>query len=234
MISNAEIKLIRSLREKKFRDLSGMFTVEGEKMVGEAVSSGFKVEKIWKIEDIGREAMSRISSFSSPSPVLALVRKPEPEKGVEECRGLCLALDSVRDPGNMGTIIRICDWFGIEKLFVSEDCVEIYNPKVIQSSMGSIFRVPVVTADIAETCRRFNAAGLPVYGTFLDGTDIYSNGLSGEGLIIMGNESNGICAAVEKEVNSRLRIPSYGNSGAESLNVAVATAVTVAEFRRRK
>ena len=232
IISNAEIKLVRALREKKFRDEYGQFVVEGEKMVREALESGFDVLKIWRKDEIGEEAMRRISSLSTPSPVLALVKRPEPcERALD--RGLYLALDSVRDPGNLGTIIRIADWFGISAVFASPDSVEPWNPKVIQASMGSIFRVRFAYADIPGLCRRFRDVGMNVYGTFLDGNDIYSQSLDKNGLIVMGNESNGISSAVEAEVNARLFIPSYGNSGAESLNVAVATAVTLAEFRRR-
>lgn len=231
-ISNAEIKLVRALREKKFRDEYGQFVVEGEKMVQEALKSDFDVLKVWRKEEIGEEAMKRISSFSTPSPVLALIKRPESSEPVLE-KGLYLALDSVRDPGNLGTIIRIADWFGINTLFASPDSVEPWNPKVIQASMGSIFRVRFAYADIPGLCRRFRDAGMNVYGTFLDGKDLYSQPLGKDGLIVMGNESNGISDAVGAEVNARLFIPSYGNSGAESLNVAVATAVTLAEFRRR-
>ena len=232
MITNAEIKDIRSLREKKFRDEYGLFVVEGEKMVQEALMSGFEVVRVWRKDEIGENAMSRISQFSTPSPVLAVVSKPQPTGLVLE-RGLYLALDSVRDPGNMGTIIRLAEWFGISTIFASADCVEIWNPKVIQASMGSIFRVKVVTSDIPDICRRFKDKGMKVYGTFLDGTDMYGMELDKEGLIVMGNESNGVSDEVAEEVNARLYIPSYGGSKAESLNVAVATAVTLAEFRRR-
>ena len=232
MITNAEIKDIRSLREKKFRDEYGLFVVEGEKMVQEALMSGFEVVRVWRKDEIGENAMSRISQFSTPSPVLAVVSKPQPAGLVLE-RGLYLALDSVRDPGNMGTIIRLAEWFGISTIFASADCVEIWNPKVIQASMGSIFRVKAVTSDIPDICRRFKDKGMKVYGTFLDGTDMYGMELDKEGLIVMGNESNGVSDEVAEEVNARLYIPSYGGSKAESLNVAVATAVTLAEFRRR-
>lgn len=231
-ISKAEIKLVRALREKKFRDEYGQFVVEGEKMVQEALKSDFEVLKVWRKDEIGEEAMKRISSFSTPSPVLALVKRPESREPVLD-KGLYLALDSVRDPGNLGTIIRIADWFGISAIFASPDCVEPWNPKVIQASMGSIFRVRFAYADLPGLCHRFRDAGMNVYGTFLDGRDIYSLPLDKNGLIVMGNESNGISDAVGAEVNARLFIPSYGSSGAESLNVAVATAVTLAEFRRR-
>lgn len=232
MITNSEIKEIRALREKKFRDELGLFVVEGEKMVREALMSNFEVVRVWRKEEIGDAAMERISTLSTPSPVLAVVSKPKPA-GFRLERGLYLALDSVRDPGNMGTIIRLADWFGISTVFASPDCVEVWNPKVIQASMGSIFRVRVVNSDIPDICKRFKLNDMKVFGTFLDGRNIYEQDIEKEGLIVMGNESNGISPEVEAEVNSRLFIPSYGGSKAESLNVAVATAVTLAEFRRR-
>ena len=234
MITNAEIKHIRSLREKKFRDEYGQFVVEGEKMVREALASGMEVVGHWSVEEIGESAMSKISQFSTPSPVLAVVAKPRPQSPSETPeRGLYLALDSVRDPGNLGTIIRIADWFGVRSVLVSEDCVEQYNPKVVQASMGSIFRVSLVKADIPEACRSFRKAGMNVWGMVLDGQDIYKESLDGEGLVVMGNESVGISPAVRAELSRGLLIPSFGESGAESLNVAVATAVTLSEFRRR-
>ena len=231
-ITQAEIKQIRSLREKKFRDEYGLFVVEGEKMVQEALCSDFEVVRVWRRDEIGEAAMARISQLSTPSPVLAVVSRPEPSGLVLE-RGLFLALDGVRDPGNLGTILRIADWFGVQTLFLSDDCVDLYNPKVIQSSMGSIFRVRTVTSDLADLARRFREAGMPVYGTFLDGEDIYQAPLRPEGLVVMGNEAAGIRPAVAAEVDARLLIPAFGRSGAESLTVAVATAVTLSEFRRR-
>ncbi len=231
-ITQAEIKQIRSLREKKYRDEYGLFVVEGEKMVQEALCSDFEVVRVWRRDEIGEAAMARISQLSSPSPVLAVVSRPEPSGLVVE-RGLCLALDGVRDPGNLGTILRIADWFGVQALFLSDDCVDLYNPKVIQSSMGSVFRVPTVTSDLVDLARRFREKGMPVYGTFLDGEDIYHASLRPEGLVVMGNEAAGIRPAVAAEVDARLLIPAFGRSGAESLNVAVATAVTLSEFRRR-
>lgn len=238
MASNSDIRLVRSLREKKFREESGLFVVEGEKMVREAQESGFELTRIFSREEDGEEAMKKMSSLSTAPPVLAVVKKPEhclPD--ISDISvisdGLFLALDSVRDPGNLGTILRTADWFGVSTVFASEDSVELYNPKVIQSSMGSVFRIALIVADIVGICRRFRQKGLPVWGTFLDGNDIYSETLECRGLLVMGNESNGISPAVASEVDRRLRIPSFKGSGAESLNVAVATAVTLSEFRRR-
>ena len=232
MLTNAEIKSIRSLREKKFRDAEGLFVVEGEKMVAEAMASSFKVVRVLRVEDIGASAMERISLCATPSPVLAVVRMPLESVPDRIPGGLTLALDSVRDPGNFGTILRIADWFGVSQVFASPDSVETFNPKTVQASMGSVFRVRVARCDIAALCAEFSSAGRRVYGTVLDGENIYSAQLASDGLVVMGNESNGISAEVIRRLDSRLRIPSFGG-GAESLNVAVATAVTLSEFRRR-
>ena len=232
MLTNAEIKSIRSLREKKFRDAEGLFVVEGEKMVAEALASSFEVVRVLRVEDIGASAMERISLCATPSPVLAVVRMPLESVPDRIPGGLTLALDSVRDPGNFGTILRIADWFGVSQVFASPDSVETFNPKTVQASMGSVFRVRVARCDIAALCAEFSSAGRRVYGTVLDGENIYSAQLASDGLVVMGNESNGISAEVIRRLDSRLRIPSFGG-GAESLNVAVATAVTLSEFRRR-
>lgn len=231
-LNSARIKLIRSLRDKKFRDAHGLFVVEGEKMVRELCDSGYELEAIYREEEVGSAMMERISLCSSASPVLALARIPE--RSSLDCKpepGLCLALDSVRDPGNVGTILRSADWFGVSRVYLSEDCADIYNPKVVQASMGSLFRVRTSVCDIARLCRSFRADGREVFGTLLDGEDIYRSELPSEGLIVMGNESRGISEAVRGELSRGLRIPSFGGSRAESLNVAIATAVTLSTFR---
>ncbi|MBO5709318.1 MAG: RNA methyltransferase [Bacteroidales bacterium] len=246
-ISNNEIKRVKALQQKKFRDETGLFTVEGEKMVDEAVASPFKVENIYRREDIGEDAMKRISALSSPSPVLAVVRKPEDiyindvskltsllSKG-----GLYLALDTIRDPGNLGTILRIADWFGIDAVFATKDTVDVFNPKVVQATMGAIFRVKMHYVDLPALSDVVLTAGGKIFGTFLDGLNIYSrpldNGDEAPVLIVIGNESEGISPAMAKLVTDRLYIPPYpaDDPGSESLNAAVATALTVAEFRRR-
>ena len=227
-LSNNEIRMIRSLREKKFRDELGLFTVEGEKMVAELAASGLETVMVVRREDVGEKVMERISSCNTPSPVLAVVRKPAP--ATHGASGLCLALDSVRDPGNMGTILRLADWFGLDCIFASPDSVEIYNPKVVQASMGAIFRKKLIYCDIAQKCREFRTAGLEVFGTFLNGDNIYESTLPAEGLIVLGNESNGISKAVAAECSRRLTIPTFGG-GSESLNVSIAAAITVSEFK---
>lgn len=239
MISKAEIKRIQALRLKKNREEAGLFVVEGEKMVAEALAGGFEVENVYRIDDIGPEAMGRITMLSSPSPALAVVRMPAAPSEADiaaliAARPLCLALDSVRDPGNLGTIVRIADWFGIDAIFASPDTVELYNPKVVQATMGAVFRRKVIYCDLPSVAGKFAAAGMPVYGTFLNGDDIYKETLSKEGLIVMGSESNGIGPEMERLVSHRLYIPPYPReaAGSESLNVAIATAVTCALFRR--
>lgn len=227
----SEIKYIKSLSQKKFRDEYGVFAVEGEKLVQEALKSGFEVEKVFRKEEIGEAAMARISALSSPSPVLALVRIPESR--MEAPRdGLYLALDGIRDPGNLGTILRVADWFGIDAVYASEDTVELYNPKVVQATMGAVFRVKFFVCDIPSLCSSYPG---PVYGTFLDGENMYGKELSSKGIIVIGNEANGISAATAACVSERLYIPPFpaDDPGSESLNAAVATAITVAEFRRR-
>ena len=240
-LSPKEIKYIRSLKEKKFRDLEGVFAVEGEKMVSEALESAFEVVRVYRREEIGEETMSRISSLSSPSPALAVVRKPqvlEDSAALPSC-GLFFALDGIRDPGNMGTILRIADWFGLDGVFASQDSVDVFNPKVVQSTMGAIFRVPFRYCGLPSLCRRAAAAGGSVWGTFLHGEDIYRTALDGgrtaPSIIVIGNESSGISSAVAEEVTGRLFIPPFPEegSGSESLNAAVAAAITAAEFRRR-
>lgn len=246
-ISANEIKRVRSLSDKKFRDRYGLFCVEGEKMVDEALRSGFDVETVYRKDEIGEEQMSRISSLSSPSPVLAVVRKPQDINLSSDAAlsdalgqsGLYLALDSIRDPGNLGTILRVADWFGIDAVFAAPDTVDVFNPKVVQATMGAIFRVKFHYAEIPALCRAAVSAGGNVYGTFLDGSDMYEKqlnpGKDSPSVIVIGNESNGISDEVAGLVSDRLYIPPYpkNDTGSESLNAAVATAITVAEFRRR-
>lgn len=245
-ISGNEIKRIRSLAQKKYRDSLGLFTVEGEKMVGEALASSFTVEEVYRRDEIGEEAMSRISMLASPSPVLAVVRKPENLALPQDCagdffgeKGLYLGLDTIRDPGNLGTILRIADWFGVDGILATEDTVDIFNPKVVQATMGAIFRVRFRYTVLPDAIRTLLKNGGRAYGTFMDGENIYTSGF-GTGkdypvMVITGNEADGISEEVESLVSARLAIPSYpaDRHGSESLNAAVASAIAVAEFRRR-
>ena len=246
-ISNNEIKKVKSLSQKKFRDETGLFAVEGDKMVDEAVRSSFTVEKIYKTEVIGEDAMARITALSSPSPVLAVVRKPSDIYVSDASQlddllsegGLFLALDTIRDPGNLGTILRIADWFGIKAVFAAKDTVDVFNPKVVQATMGAIFRVKMHYVDLPEISALILSHGGHIFGTFLDGENMYAkdldNGKDSPSMIVIGNESVGISSRMAALVTDRLYIPPFpaDQPGSESLNAAIATAVTVAEFRRR-
>lgn len=237
MLSKNEIKDIKALGQKKFRDERRLFVVEGEKLVEEALRSGFDVVAHYRIEDIGEETMGRISQLTHPSPALAIIRIPEPASAPACCDPdeLILALDGIRDPGNLGTMLRIADWFGIRQVLASEDTVEVYNPKVVQATMGAIFRVRVHYCDLSETLMCCSETSIPIYGTFLEGDNIYETELTKGGVIVMGSEANGISPQVAATVTRKLFIPPYPRDAhtSESLNVAVATAITCAEFRRR-
>lgn len=232
MLSKNEIKEIRALGQKKFREERGLFVVEGEKLVEEALRSGFDVVAHYRVEDIGEETMGRISLLTHPSPALAVVRRPAPVDPVIDSDELVLALDGVRDPGNLGTILRIADWFGIRQVLASPDTVECYNPKAVQATMGAIFRVRVHYCDLPTAL----PAGLPVYGTFLEGDNIYQAPLTRGGILVMGSEADGISPEVEALVSRKLFIPPFPADAhtSESLNVAVATAICCSEFRRRE
>lgn len=246
-VSNNEIKKVKSLQQKKFRDEYNLFVVEGEKMVEEARMSSLKVESVYFRDEIGQDAMSRMSSLSSPSPALAVVHKPTDVYVNDEqallsivCKGgLYLGLDTIRDPGNLGTILRIADWFGIDAVFAAKDTVDVFNPKVVQSTMGAIFRVKMHYVDLPDLSEKILGVGGKVYGTFLDGMNIYQReldtGVTSPVMIVIGNESEGISETMGKLVSDRLYIPPFpaDTPGSESLNAAIATALTVAEFRRR-
>lgn len=247
MISNNDIKRIKALQQKKFRDESGLFIVEGEKMVDELLHSGWKTEGVYRRDDIGEDAMRRISALATPSPVLAVAHKPQ-DAYIDDAKqlehllaagGLFLALDTIRDPGNLGTILRIADWFGIKAVFAAKDTVDVFNPKVVQATMGAIFRVKLHYVDLPSISKLAIEHGGNVYGTFLDGRNMYAceleTGQQSPVLIVIGNESEGISAEMAQVVTDRLYIPPYpaDSPGSESLNAAIATAITVAEFRRR-
>ena len=245
-ISNNDIKKVKALQQKKFRDESGLFIVEGEKMVQEAIASPFDVETVYHKSDIGEEAMKRISALANPSPALAVVKKPsytylhkDEISATVRNRGLYLALDSIRDPGNLGTILRIADWFGVDAVFATNDTVDLFNPKVVQATMGAIFRVKMHYVDLPDLSKQILTCGGNVYGTFLDGRDMYAaelqTGADKPVMVVIGNESEGISDKMSALVSDRLYIPPYPSDspGSESLNAAIATAITVAEFRRR-
>ena len=243
MISKNQQKYIRQLEQKKYRKREGCFVAEGTKVVGDLLKRYQPLDlyatESWDApKDVGytlvsEEELQRVSFQQHPQQVLAIFPIPQPTDPVSLRGSLTLALDGVQDPGNLGTIIRIADWFGIDTIICSEETADAWNPKVIQATMGSIARVNVIYANLLELLDTL-PSDYPVYGTFLDGENIYTQTLSSEGLIIMGNEGNGISDAVKAKVNRRLLIPDFHQGDtADSLNVAIATAITCSEFRRR-
>lgn len=240
MVGKNQIKLITSLQQKKFRTANGLFIAEGVKVIGELISAGIILEHLYATEEIFPQIptskkspvsdaeLQKISALSTANNCLAVFRIPK-EKPVNE-GGLTVALDDIRDPGNLGTIIRLCDWFGISELICSKETADVYNPKVVQATMGSMARVNVNYLDLPKF---LSQTKLPVFGTFMDGKNIYKEKLQPEGIIVLGNEANGISPAVEKFCRHKIAIPRFGNlQQTESLNVATAAAVILSEFRR--
>ena len=250
MISLSKIKLIKSLEQKKFRDETGLFMAEGTKLVLDLLSvfhctilvgthdwlAENKEVTATEIIEIEAGEFSKISNQKSPQGVLAVFKKRDDTWRPEDLfQKLTLALDDIQDPGNLGTIIRIADWFGITDVFCSEHTADVYNSKTIQATMGALARVRVHSVNLAEFLNTY-PLNQPVYGTFMDGENVYDTSLSPYGIIVMGNEGNGISNDIEKLVTARLLIPNYpvGQLTSESLNVGVATALICAEFRRRE
>jgi TrmH family RNA methyltransferase len=240
-MTKSEIQLIRSLDDKGARLEAGLFVAEGQKLVRELLASDFTVRKIYCTEgDFGADAervspkeMERISRLKTPTEVLAMVESPRRTLDPASLAGrLTLALDGVQNPGNLGTIVRLADWFGIRDMICSADSADCFNPKVVQATMGAITRVAVHYGDPVEI---IEAAPVAVYGTALEGENIYGAELGGEGIVVLGSEGRGISAPVERLVTRRLFIPSFpsGNPTSESLNVAIAAAIVCSEFRRR-
>lgn len=247
-LSKNKIKYIRSLELKKYRKADRVFLAEGDKLVEELLDklpcrllaatpewlSRHCVEAD-EVYDASLEELARASMLKTPQQVLAVFAQPEYAMDATlPAKELCLALDDVQDPGNLGTIIRLADWFGIEHIYCSENTVDVYNPKVVQATMGAIGRVQLHYTSLSQLIGGL-PSGTPVYGTFLDGKDMYEGELSDNGLIVMGNEGKGVSPEVEEKVTHKLFIPNYplGRPTSESLNVAIATAVVCAEFRRR-
>lgn len=241
----ADIQFVRSLADKRARDEHGLFIAEGAKLVEEIMASKSPIERIYttrhdltgpNVEHVERKDMERISQLKTASDTLAVVHSPRHKLNDDSlCRGLVLALDGVQNPGNMGTIIRLADWFGVENIVCSMESADCYNPKVVQATMGAILRVKVhYTNDLPAILRRAAERGTPIYGTLLDGENIYSKELATEGIIIMGNEGRGLSDECRAIVTDRLFIPPYPADAptSESLNVAMATGIILAEFRR--
>ncbi len=236
MMTKAQQKLIRSLEQKKFREREGLFVAEGPKVVGDLMEAGFEAVMTFRTpDDMTEEELQRISFLQHPQGVLAVFKKPLQASAIElQTSKLMLALDGVQDPGNLGTIIRIADWFGIDEIVCSKDTADCWAPKVVQATMGSIARVHIIYGDLAELLDEAERKNVPVYGTLLDGRNIYEEELSEGGIIIMGNEGNGISPALRTRIKRKLFIPDFHQGRtADSLNVAIATAITCSEFRRR-
>jgi len=262
MISKNKIKYIHSLELKKNRSKEGKFVAEGHKVVDDLLAlhpaelivataewlHGKHIAEGTEVIEVTDEELRKVSFLQHPQQVLAVFKQAtsSAEGSADACAAnhgfspidysqLNLILDGVQDPGNLGTIIRIADWFGIEHIYCSQDTADVYNPKVVQATMGSIARVKVEYGDVLALVDSL-PADVPVYGTLLDGDNIYSQALESRGFIVMGNEGKGISPALAQKVNRRLLIPNFpeGRATADSLNVAIATAITCSEFRRRK
>ena len=262
MLTKNQLKLVRSLELKKNRKKEGLFVAEGPKVVGDLLRAGFVPHSIFTTEPtpnpsqkggevfqlVTDDELRKLSFLQHPQEVLAVFEIPSPGSlpfreglGVGSLpsllggvggRPLSLALDGIQDPGNLGTIIRIADWFGISTIYCSEDTADVYNPKVVQATMGSLAHINIVYCDLVALLQQYDG---PIYGTLLDGNDIYQQELSEKGIIVMGNEGNGISQRVRPLITHKLLIPNFNKNSetAESLNVAIATAITCSEFRRR-
>lgn len=252
MISKSQIQFIKSLSISKFRKTHEMFIAEGPKVVNELANSSFKIQGVYALSDwinknqfrfsndtslteVTEKELGRLSALKTPNQVVAIIHIAENiQQQSKSPDDLVLMLDDIRDPGNMGTIIRTADWFGIKQIICSNSCVDMYNPKVVQATMGSLFRVNVFYADLKEYLELL-PKDQSVYGTLLEGENIYQSKLDKEGIIIIGNESHGISKALIPFITHKITIPNYSVKPwdtAESLNASTATAIVCAEFRR--
>ena len=254
MLSKNTIKLITSLHHKKFRKEEGLFIAEGEKVCRELVHSGWTIAAVYVTENfknekyvrwvkkinaevISEKDIEKISALSTSPEILVVAKIPERKLNVDSLKGkLTLMLDQIKDPGNLGTIIRIADWFGIENIICSDNCADAYNPKTVQATMGSLFRMNVFYEELEPVLKSVREKKVDVYGTMLDAENIYESALSQVGIIVIGSESHGISAELLPYINHRISIPSFSATEhkAESLNAAMATAIVCSEFRRRK
>jgi len=246
MISKSQISFIKSLHQKKIRKEQGLFIVEGLKSIQEFINSEYVVDSVYctenlmpKLDNLSRKIkpvgiteseLSRISALSTPQAILAVVQIPkQTDLNIKKWDGsFILALDGVQDPGNLGTIIRTADWFGLNTILCSKDTAEVYNPKVVQASMGSLSRVNIIYTDLGDV---FSQINIPVYGALLNGKSIYETDFGQEGIILLGNEGNGISEDLIEKINYPITIPRYGK--AESLNVAISASIFCSELRRK-
>ena len=243
-MTKAEIQFIRSLSDKRVRDAERLFIAEGDKLVEEIRNSEFRIRRIYTtrpelkgqdVEHIDKKEMERISQLKTATDTLAVVEQPRYHLNIDP-KALLLALDGVQNPGNLGTIIRLADWFGIKDIFCSKECADCYNPKVVQATMGAILRVRIhYVDDLANLLLSAKAQGLPIYGTLLSGKNIYTTDIENRGVIVMGNEGRGVSNECCATLTHHLLIPPYpaDSPTSESLNVAMATGIILSEFRRR-
>lgn len=239
MLSKNQIRFINGLKRKKNRKAEGLFVAEGKKLVLDLLDSDIQADRIFclpdfecpqpeKVQHISERELSSVSSLTTPNIVLGIFRIPE-SKPVHKS-GYAIALDDINDPGNLGTIIRLCDWFGISQLLCSQNTVDCYNPKVVQSSMGSLARIRINYLDLPLFLKEENRT---VYGTFMEGQSLYEGSFGEEGILVMGNEANGISDEIRSLVDKEIGIPQFGaQKRTESLNVAMAAAICLSEIRR--
>lgn len=252
MISKQKIELIRSLKDRKEREKAGLFAAEGSKLVFDLLKTALVPSELFitaeglaayqgqldslTIHQISDKEMERISLFKNPSPVFALFKIPAVDPVTSDSfQGLNLVLDGIQDPGNLGTIVRMADWFGISGIFCSAECADVYNPKSVQATMGALARVQVHYLDLAGLLKEAAIHRIPVYGAYMDGENLFQTELSANTLLVMGSEGRGISPELEGSLTKKISIPSYpaGHRELESLNVAVSAAIICAEFRRR-
>jgi len=240
MLSKSQIKLITSLSQKKYRSKHQLFVVEGVKTVNEILKSDFILHSLFCVEDFSNQLpkdkvtivtdteLKKISGLKKPNEVLALFHIPE-EKEIDTTK-FTLVLDDVNDPGNLGTIIRLCDWFGISQLVCSTKTVDCFNAKVVQATMGSLTRIKIKYTDVVPFLKTIE---LPIYTAMMTGKNVYQSSLEKEVVLVMGNEANGISNEVLEQVTNQITIPRFGDlQQTESLNVATATAILLSEFKR--
>lgn len=239
MLSKSQIKLISLLQQKKYRTKNQLFFAEGTKVIQEFYVAGWKMQALYSTQDISlvpldkitfisENELKKISVLKSPNTALAVFEIPTTKAITSFDFGM--ALDGIRDPGNLGTLIRLCDWFGLQQMFCSMDTVDCFNPKVVQAAMGSLARVKVHYIDLASF---FESTSLPIYGAFMAGENVYQKKLLPHGILLLGNEGRGISKSLEPYISKRLRIPQFGlEKNTESLNVAIAASILLSEFHR--
>lgn len=238
LVSKSQTKLITSLQQKKYRDQTGLFVAEGPKVIAELLNDGMRLHSFFSTDAsqitaenhflLNEAELKKISFLKSANTSLAIFEIPK-TKPIQDS-GLIVALDAVRDPGNLGTIIRLCDWFGVRQLICSEDTADCFNPKVVQATMGSLARVQIHYVSLSGFLEETT---LPIYGGFMDGKNVYSEKLPQTGILVMGNEANGVSKEIIQKITHKITIPRFGSlQKTESLNVATATAILLSEFRR--